>query len=362
MNEIDNGTLETLCRVIADCSAAVPMPEWPPYIIEADSYLHKEYFRHLFILLKKTLRKGIKYNDIGKVLLPSRVTQIMHSIYGLHQSELSHEERILLLLTLLGIISSRRSDPFCLGGKNLLMSKKKSLELYQNCPIKFKDCRKSQEWDKMSRIVGGTNALLFSYCDLIHVCQHASSHEFQGPYHIDDEKIFIVREYYDLRPVEVWPFVNHFPIDYFCTLEVYQGVDVRFSFFNHLIPNSALPPKVIGIYASVEPMSDAFKTLEYDRLKLTLNDMRSFMLKLNRLTRSMKKSDWIQKYVEMHYYSLKPLADLTESEWRPSQSQYKNLKKTPDLAAASAFHALAGLDNQEKRRVLEDLYRGFIFR
>ncbi|GEM_PF-1487201 len=354
------GQLETLCKVIAECSAAVPMPEWPPYVIEADSYLQEFYFRHVLSLLEEVERKGITVEQIGQVLLPSRVSQVMHSVYGMSASDLTKEERTFLVSKLLEIIGARRIDPFCTSGKNHLLDPALALQILNRCQLLTKTAVREYEWNQTAKTLGRINALLFSLCDLLHVCQHAASHEFQGPYSVNADRCFIIREYYNLKPVDVWGSVEAIPIDYFATIEVYQGVNIHFSFFNHLIPSQSLPDRLVGAYASFQPI-DKTSGLSLEQLEGLLFQLKAFIIEFLARVVSLEKPDWIRKYIEMHYYVLKPLANLAGSDWRPTEAQILLLESPPNLQAASAFHTLSGLSHEEKIDALERLYRSFIF-
>lgn len=353
--EIDQ-KLKELCRIIALCSASVPMPEWPPYVIEADSYLQRFYFRHLYNLITKARNLNIPWKEIGYVLYPSRVAQIMHSIYGLSSSGLRDYEKRDLVDSLISIISSRRVDPFCKNQSNILYSQSEIDKLFSRVRVENKT--QDANWLRKSQLLSRINALLFSLCDVLHVCQHAASHEFHGPYIIKESQV-IIREYYDLKPIEVWPILKNLPFNRITTLEIYQGVNINFSFFNHIIPTSSLPDNLTGmVVVKNNDFLDYYTVEELDELladlSLTMKDITNEVIPFS-------KTDWICKYVEMHYYVLQPLANLVGEDWHPSKEQMDIINTQADMKAAFAFHVLNGLSFDERIITLENLYNSFLF-
>lgn len=89
--------------------------------------------------------------------------------------------------------------------------------------------------------------------------------------------------------------------------------------------------------------------------------MTSFLKEFMNEVKGFQKSDWIRKYIEMHYYVLKPLADLVDENWKPQQEQIEIINMKPDMRAASAFHVLNGLSFDERIVALEKLYNSFLF-
>ena len=348
--------LKKLCKTIALCSAAVPMPEWPPFTVEADSYLHKYYFNHIYGLIKKARNLNIPLQSISAVINTSRASQVMHSIYGLSSSELNNDEKRDFVDFILSIIGAKRSDPFCENGTNILIDTNNIAKYINSVVISYKS--EGAHWNKKAQILSKINALLFSLCDLIHVCQHASSHEFHGVYNLNNHQI-ILREYYDLKPIEIWPDLENLNFENISTIEIYQDVEISFSFFNHIIPTTSLPSHLVGM--AVTNSNDTSTTYSLDELEEKFNVLKLVMENIARGIAKLQKKDWIQKYIEMHYYIFKPLASIVNEDWHPSKEQISIIDTPPDMRAASAFHVLNGLSYDERIIALEQLYNGFLF-
>lgn len=331
-------------------------PTWPIFILEGDWYLWKFYLRDLYETIRK-LRKKMNDDQIAELFkYPSRIAQLLFYIPGFHFTDMKRDEKIYLVNALLDFIAHyRKKDIFCLDGRNIIWDDGKISQNMENVHWFETSMKKN-----FGRLLGMISSSIWFYCQFIHTMYHAIGHEFHGSYDIGKNDFLLVREYYDLTPVDVWPFTSKYRHNKIRTLEVYDKKDVKISieFFGHIEHHVPLPPFIKKFAVSV----DNNPIMNEAALNEVIKNTCHLALESNNFTKDFFKKDWVKHIVSMRYYILKPLRDSLGVDWHPSQAQMEFIKKNPSKEFYD-FINVAGklyLDRSDEgyRKLKELVYEG----
>ena len=196
------------------------------------------------------------------------------------------------------------------------------------------------------------------------MAHHAYGHEFHGPYPLKNGEILIVREYYDLKVPEIWPFTKDLPFEKIIILEVYKNVEIRFDIFNHIESSASLPQNLQRVLVAIDNLDNNLKSLKeieqlFENIKLLSNKSIKF-------TKDFTYKDWVnKKLIEVHYYSLKPHKDVLGKDWRPSTEIYNFIKNNDVDEEYHKFIRLVGgiykrvmsSPPEEHKKIKEDGFR-----
>lgn len=300
----------------------LPPPTWPAFIEEPKWYLCKYFLRNLYETIIK-LRKVVNDDKIAELFrAPSRIGQYLFLLSGFGFSDLTAQEKIELIKSLLKYMGYyRKRDVFCTDRQNMIWNFKKVNEMLDRGKI-----FEIKENPKLARTIGRINVALWMYCQFINVMYHAMTHEFHGPYSIDKgEEFLLIREYYELRPTPVWSFTSDFLADKITILEIYKNIKIGIDPSGHIEHFDSLPAHLlrVSIFVNDSPVNS------FSDIKNLLENCSIIFNKANDFTRNFNKYDWMKKIVKMHYYFLKPHKDVLGENWEPPKAQILLCEKEP---------------------------------
>lgn len=331
-------------------------PLWPISIIEVNWYLSRFLPKEIYTIVRRLENKGLSGEEIAKLFWgPSGVIHLLYCadfwFEGLTASESAEFiEKVVDFVTF-----HRIGDPFCRDWKNLIWPYdrvEKELATHR-----FFDTRKFGQ-EELGRILGKFNTILWQYCIFIQVGHRAYSHEFHGPYALGNGESLMVREYYNLKPTDVWEFTSEMPFDSVTTLEVYKDVEIRLDGFGHLDVSASLPANLRRLAILIDGQS--LKNLEefQDYLTKCFNVLQ----KGNQLARGFKKRDWVTKLLEMRCFWLKAHKDILGEDWKPSSNVLSLVERIDEAEQATGAYMqkmlsrVVGLDPEEARKRVTQMF------
>lgn len=305
-------------------------PAWPFSIVESMWIQSRFLAKEVYQVTKKLENIGVREREQSKMFFgPSALSQwlfwaqhgptfgtLAYPFHGLSIKEgLDFLERVIDLISL-----QRLEDPFCLNQKNILLKKQEIPKLVTQEFIKTEN-------SEVAQVISKINVALVHYCNLFQVAFRAYSQEFHGPYSLGDGRILFVRDYFKLKPIEVWDFASEFPYERIRILEIYKGIEIKVNLTN--VYWASPSPSTCLTKAAISVDGKKF-TNEKDIQKL-------FEASLNILERGNKriskfaKKDWINKLIEMRYLWLKPMKEKIGEDWRPPSYVYDLVDQTPPI-------------------------------
>ena len=173
-------------------------------------------------------RRGMTIQQIGKLFHnPTRLWRMSHHfLSGLKMAGYSLDEQRKHILTLLDMIGSLKYESeFIDDGKNLILSPDE-VEI-----IKKGGLQKSKIED--SHLIHKLAGLLWTYTETLYFVAHEISVEIHGPYKYDSSNVIIVRDYFGLKPSELWPDCQNMPYNNIRIIGVYEDLLVDFDVYNN---------------------------------------------------------------------------------------------------------------------------------
>lgn len=291
-------------------------PIWPVHHESAAWYASPYYTRILLETFRK-LKKTHSMEEIAK--LWRSPTRLMYSrvflCFGQH-SGLSKEEMIELMEYVVTCYCLLKSgDPVNKNKQHIVWSNEKLEKEVKAAP--FLKTNLPEE----KRVVGKLELNLYYLLELVYFYHHARGHEVHGLYESKGDKI-LAREYFDVR-VPYFGFAKKIPFGELTVLEKTKGLDVEIDLVQHIYSKESIPSKVTEI--SVERDGKYLKSIsEIEDLSKHLSDVIELALEEDK---TYSEKDWFKKCVEAYYWSLKPLRDEMEEDWRPPKEQYAFIEK-----------------------------------
>jgi len=369
-----NEMLDELCETMADTLFATGGDEYPvnwPFpiasVIEADAYIDAPFLKRFYDITKALEERGFADSEIAKSLkAPSRIAQYIWLLKGNKLIPLDKDQRVEVAEKIIRYMSYYKQDIFCKSEKNVLWSEEQIKNILNAGNIV--DIGKTEEVEEFRRVIGKLNCVLWNLTEALYFACHAMGHEIHGPYELSKEnEVLIVREYYDLRPVEIWAFMEGLSFNKVTTFEVYENIDIKFDMFNRMRSTDALPPHLIKFGLSVDerPLGISLDTLT--KLFKEVENIMSNALEFGRgyffSEDSFKnKKNVIIKDAEVYFYTLKPLAEALNEDWLPPQSLYESIDRQ-SMADSDFLRNIFGklsmlptLPMTEKREIIKKMY------
>jgi hypothetical protein len=338
---------DRLLRAVAQASEHITEdkgepPLWPMNIVESLWYLAKYFLREMYLTIEKLRSKGLSEEEIAKLFkTPTRLTYLIHHtefpIKGL-----TAEQAVSLFHTIMDYVELyRKEDIYCETWRNILWDSSQVEDALSE--YDFVTAESTDDWDTLSASVGRLNATLWMYSEFIHAAKHPYSHEFHGPYPLSDSRQLIVRHYYDLKPVEIWPFLEQVPHAQVLTLEIYsKDIDIGFSFFNHSRTRSSLPlPQALQSF-SLAVGENKVPVRSIVDIRSLQSAYQAAIARGNTYVAEYTNADWHAKLLELHYYYLKPHKDILGEDWHPPQHLFDFVRTTPMDEQFGQFMDLVG--------------------
>ena len=181
------------------------------------------------------------------------------------------------------------------------------------------------------------NALLRSFVDLIFFDDHTIGNLNSGPYEIDyrgKRCDLVVRDFFQINPQCLWDSLTDNLYTRIRTYAIYRNVRFKFNPFGDFYANSSLSERSVALRVEAETSNGMKSINTYDSLKRLFSSIERSLVTIDQKVRSMSRKQLLEKYVEISYYSLKPLRDILEKDWSPSREAYQRVRSETLLPKA----------------------------
>lgn len=337
---IENKKLDTLFLSVAQSlGGESPLYIWPaPYSTpaECEFYLSNEFLKSFYSDTIQLQEKGYKLKDIAEILKnPSKITQTLWPFgHVVNVDEQFKKELINLASIIVELLSYYREDPFNQNGKNTIWSQNQVSDfITSNKMINVND----NLFEKYRMLISRLEGTLWLYSELLYFSIHEVCKEFHGPYSLQDKRLVLVREYYNLKP-EFWNFTKNISYNNILSFEIYKpNTDITIDFFGRLRSNQPIIRNLdsFSIFVDGNPMIDYedINRIYTNTVEITNNGVK--------VVSDLSRLQIMQKLVESYYYILKPLKDKLNNKWEPPEIIMDDIK------------------NERKKEVVEHLYANF---
>lgn len=234
---------------------------------------------------------------------PARLYRIIHSIiYGMKKKRISLEEQRKIASILLEMVSDLKAgSTFNENGCNIIVN---DIEQFRKDFYYESDIESSVQ---LQRFFG----LMWAYTESIFFRAHDVTKEIHGLYYDGNERI-LVREYFNLRPKEIWGDIDFIDYSNLKITTYYSGeLDVSLDAYNHIYFHEGNYIKDMLKYR-IEADS---KEISLDELMEQTYNIGKCISLIHEWTERSSDKDKIKRYADIYWYRKKPLKDLLNKGW-----------------------------------------------
>lgn len=250
---------------------------------------------------------------------PSRIWRMSHHILrSLKQSDVSIEKRQSIMIALIDVISNiKTGSVFNNDGYNIIYNDN---QLSDNISeIRFSHPNHIKESKEIHFLFGA----LWAYSEAMYFVAHSICVEMHGMYQINNEQ-FLVRDYSNLAPSELWGNLDFLPYKKIRATTFYnQELELEIDIYNNPYIKKGDYVNSMTRY-SIEVDGSIIDLNEVNKLrKLILEKTKKLIFKIE----GMSENDKAKKYIEIFWYRLKPIFDLLNQDWRPPNHIFSRIDK-----------------------------------
>lgn len=289
--------------------------DWP---IKFNSIMHlfltefsKEFINDLEDGLAHFSRKKIaaQFNN------PARIYRIIHSIiYGMKKQNYSIEQQRNVTNILLEMTADLKfGSAFNEDGHNIIEKDLNKINEYHYHKSNNQDAK------KLHRFFG----LMWAYTESIFFRAHDVTKEFHGLYSDSKSKI-MVREYYNLRPKELWGDIQFIDYSNLKIVAYYTNdLDITLDAYNHIYFHKGnYIDNMIKYYIEADN-----KEITLDGLIGQIENIEACIDTIHSWVSKSSPKMIVNRYADIYWFRKKPLADLLHKDWRVPCGVRKNIEK-----------------------------------
>jgi len=324
-----------------------PSPVFLP--VEGEIYLTSHFLPVLYKDIKDLEKKGYSTGRIANLLkAPSRIAQTTWPLCNISLTDLTTAEGIDLAFKIVQLISEFREDPFCEDLRNIIWSNEK----VENTISKTNmiDLNKVDNPDGYREKINRLNGIAWLFCEMLYTSIHGAGHEFHGPYNLGDNRILVVKEFYDLKP-DFWPFTSKLPFNKITMLGIYKDANVTFDFFNR---TRSTKPLGISLQEFSITVDDRIAPLNIDEIQEITNGLERVSNEGLIEIRNLDKKELMKKFFQSYYFIVKPLREELKRDWWPPNALYEDLENEKRKKIVGAVFAdFKGLESKSMEEFVQ---------
>lgn len=239
---------------------------------------------------------------------PARLYRIIDStIYGMRRNHYSVAQQRAIVLKLLSLCRTlKHGSEFNEDGRNVIYDP----ETVRKTAEKLDSVRSIEE----SKLVHRFCAVMWAYTEAVCFRAHDVTKEIHGAYpYGDSRRHFIVKEYLNLSPRELWPDIPLLPCS---TIKIYKQyndtVRIRIDALNHLYHEGGqLIPSLEACQVEVDG-----NRVEVELLREYLVRVQETIATISRYIDSIGWNERVLKYADIFWFRKKPFCDQRGRDWR----------------------------------------------
>ena len=244
---------------------------------------------------------------------PSRLWRIAHHLLnGLRASGATTAEQRQAVLELIALIEQLKAgSPFCESGANVVLDADRVLALRGEVA--------GEEGPGDALAAHRCAAALWSCAEAMYFVAHELGVEIHGPYPLSGGGVLLVRDFFRLQPVELWPQAVNQDLDFelLRIAVVYERFDGWFDVYNNLYlePGFQLLPQARAVGAWQDG-----KRLSKTELEGLCAQASATIRSVTGVVESWSLEQVARKYAEVLWWRKRELALAARGDWRPELS------------------------------------------
>lgn len=295
--------------------------DWPIKVNAITHLFLKEFAAQCMEDIKEI--KGNKTLE-GKLLRqfgnPARLYRLIDPvIFGMKRLGIRLEDQREMVIYMLDLVKNMKyGSEFNEDGKNIILSPSYVPEFIHRMKLK-----KAEKKDAI--ILQKFCGIMWSYTESIFFRAHEVTKEIHGPYELKDGRQLLVREYLNLKPVEIWhgnvPFLDA------DNIKIYSVYDSRLSIkidsYNHLFLNS-------GDYVSNLKEYSILVDSKPADLDCIMHFMMDIPQTINASHSWVEQTDWFDhanKYMDIYWFRKRPFRMVLNKNPAVDSALRKNIEQ-----------------------------------
>lgn len=165
--------------------------------------------------------------------------------------------------------------------------------------------------------------ILWAYSEAPFFVAHDIAMEEHGLYGYNSKRIMF-RDFFNLKPAELWPECSEFPFNEIRIICVYnERFNVDFDVFYNTYPNQG---------NVIEDLEEFYIEADDSRLELVdihkiTNSSAKIIESISKKIESMNEMEIAKKYADIFWYRKKPLRDALGKDWKPPKEIYTKIEQ-----------------------------------
>ena len=308
-----------------------PKTYWPACGSQLYSYFSDAEAYNILQKIKKIRKDKIPLSKIAKLFYaPTTIRYYLgyNAITGLkirkkYFKDITQEDIINVIAFFFDLLENMQTgDIFCSDGKNMILNNKELPELVSKV-----------EWNKADDALQKAIAkLIISSLSMAwainYDCMAGNGLENHGPYDVSKKfgpnSILIIREFFNLKPLELWEHSKEFKYNNIKIYTVYKNLeDIKIDYFSHIISNSVMRERLSYFYILV----DGKKIDSLDEINKITEQLLLQANKQIKFVNSLSTEDKIKKGAEISYHAFKEFMEFFGENWKPEGVVEESLKE-----------------------------------
>ena len=253
---------------------------------------------------------------------PSRIMRMAHTVLaGLRLAKRPLEEQREVILKLLDIVSAmKHGSEFCEDGRNVILSPTELDALASRPELQTADRDSARAFQRLA----GT---LWAYAETLYFVCHGIGMEAHGPYASGGRpgSVSLVRDFFNLRPTELWLQCKRVPFESICLVGEYNGLDAWFDVFDNLYVRNGNLVSALCAYGAI---ADG-KPLDASQMSTLAELLNKVVVEITSEVDSWTEKQVAGKYMDIFWYQVKPLKDRLKRRWQPPSTVLERVETNP---------------------------------
>ncbi len=251
-----------------------------------------------------------------------------HLLNGLRLLSTSLETQQQAILTLLEMISYLKyGDLFCCDGANIIWSPAQVADTVDDLqPI---------EEPGAARLIHHLAGVLWAYAESLYFVAHELSIEIHGPYKVPGGYWLLVRDFFDLHPLPLWPSIDAL-VSYQTVriMVLYKHLEVHLDVYNNLYIDSG--KRLIDEALCYQVLIDGHTASLSQIQQLILEASRAIEVISNEVD-SWSLEQVARQYIHIFWWRKAVLSKALQKDWRPPEKVLKRVveRNIPDSTTAN---------------------------
>ena len=210
--------------------------------------------------------------------------------------------------------SFSKKDPFSYHGTNFVFTKQEISEQIKHLAWSKANQDSSKEVAKLSVSLAALAYALFTDSS------PTVGREYSGPYNLRNGKTLIIRDFFFLKPVEVWPHCKKYKYNSIRIYSTYNNVKTRFDFYGNFTSDKNL----------VENLSAYSILADGKQLKTNVKGVSEYLAKLALAQadrwNTLDLEETKIKFMECDMYHHRKLLGAAGMDWKPTKEMLNRVK------------------------------------